>query len=38
LQITDDAAMATTRRADMFIDLKDEPPENGPAIDGRTGQ
>lgn len=29
--------MATTRRADMFIDLKDDPRENGPALgDERT--
>jgi hypothetical protein len=26
------AAMATTRRADMFIDLKDDPRENGPTL------
>src|SRR5882762_3474168 len=31
------AAMATTRRADMFIDLKDDPRENGPRLgDERT--
>jgi len=31
------AAMATTRRADMFIDLKDDPRENGPTLgDERT--
>src|SRR3989442_8748807 len=31
------AAMATTRRADMFIDLKDNPRENGPTLrDERT--
>src|SRR5947207_12369024 len=29
--------MATTRRADMFIDLQDDPRENGPALgDERT--
>jgi Protein of unknown function (DUF664) len=33
----DDAAMATTRRADMFIDLDDDPRENGPTLgDERT--
>jgi hypothetical protein len=26
------AAMATTRRADMFIDLQDDPRENGPTL------
>ena len=26
------AAMATTRRADMFIDLEDDPRENGPTL------
>ena len=31
------AAVATTRRADMFIDLKDDPRENGPTLgDERT--
>jgi hypothetical protein len=31
------AAMATTRRADMFIDLKDDPREDGPRLgDERT--
>jgi hypothetical protein len=31
------AAMATTRRADMLIDLKDDPRENGPTLgDERT--
>src|SRR4029077_3525862 len=31
------AVMVTTRRADMFIDLKDDPRENGPALgDERT--
>src|SRR5438309_8273081 len=31
------AAMATTRRADMFIDLKDDPRENRPKLgDERT--
>jgi uncharacterized protein DUF664 len=31
------AAMATTRRADMFIDLEDDPRENGPTLgDERT--
>src|SRR5437660_6053434 len=31
------AAMAKTRRADMFIDLKDDPRENGPTLgDERT--
>src|SRR5437763_9724801 len=31
------AAMATTRRADIFIDLEDDPRENGPALgDERT--
>src|SRR5260370_1911618 len=31
------AAVATTRRADMFIDLKDDPREDGPTSgDGRT--
>ena len=31
------AAMAATRRADMFIDLKDDPRENGPTLgDERT--
>jgi hypothetical protein len=31
------ATMATTRRADMFIDLKDDPRENGPTLgDERT--
>src|SRR5882762_6856882 len=31
------AAMATTRRADMFIDLKDDPRDNGPTLgDERT--
>lgn len=33
----DDCGMATTRRADMFIDLADDPRENGPAMyDERT--
>jgi Protein of unknown function (DUF664) len=36
-RLDDDAAMATTRRADMFIDLKDDPRENGPTLgDERT--
>lgn len=36
-RIDDDAAMATTRRADMFIDLDDDPRENGPRMgDERT--
>jgi hypothetical protein len=36
LAVDDDAAMATTRRADMFIDL-DDPRENGPTLgDERT--
>ena len=31
------ADMATTRRADMFIDLEDDPRENGPTLgDERT--
>jgi hypothetical protein len=31
------AAMATTRRADMFVDLEDDPRENGPTLgDERT--
>src|SRR5437016_14457285 len=31
------AAMATSRRADMFIDLRDDPRENGPRLgDERT--
>src|SRR5215211_5240324 len=31
------AAMATTRRADMFVDLEDDPRENGPRLgDERT--
>jgi hypothetical protein len=32
LRIADDVAMATTRRADMFIDLKDDLRENGPNV------
>jgi Protein of unknown function (DUF664) len=37
MRVTDDAVMATTRRADMFIDLKDDPRENGPTLgDERT--
>jgi hypothetical protein len=32
LRIVDDAAMGVTRRADMFIDLKDDPRENGPTL------
>ena len=32
LPVDDDAAMATTRRADMFIDLDDDPRENGPTL------
>jgi hypothetical protein len=33
----DDLGMATTRRADMFIDLADDPRENGPRLgDERT--
>src|SRR5205823_97220 len=36
-QKTTIATMATTRRADMFIDLKDDPRENGPTLrDERT--
>jgi hypothetical protein len=35
--IVDDAAMPTTRRADMFLDLDDDPRENGPTLgDERT--
>jgi uncharacterized protein DUF664 len=30
----DDAAMTTTRRADMFIDLGDDPREDGPRLGG----
>jgi len=37
MRIADDWAMATTRRADMFIDLKDDPRESGPTLgDERT--
>src|SRR6266853_5692653 len=33
----DDCVMATIRRADMFVDLKDDPRENGPSmVDERT--
>jgi hypothetical protein len=37
VRVDDDPAMATTRRADMFIDLDDDPRENGPTLgDERT--
>jgi hypothetical protein len=37
LRVNDDAAMSTTRRADMFMDLKDDPREDGPTLgDERT--
>jgi hypothetical protein len=37
LRVADDAAMATTRRADMFMDLNDDPREDGPTLgDERT--
>jgi Protein of unknown function (DUF664) len=37
VRVADDAAVATTRRADMFIDLSDDPRENGPTLgDERT--
>jgi hypothetical protein len=32
VRVDDDPAMATTRRADMFIDLDDDPRENGPTL------
>jgi hypothetical protein len=37
VRTAEDAAMATTRRADMFIDLNDDPREDGPTLgDERT--
>jgi hypothetical protein len=37
LRVADDCGMVTSRRADMFLDLKDDPRENGPTLgDERT--